>query len=91
MDRNPYKTPLVRMVNYTDPIEVDFEGRKFFAARDYEKVLDYCFGHDWKMYPTTRGRHPAHNAMMEIIPVPRYDFANYDGEECVCVVNSGVS
>ncbi len=66
MDRNPYKTPLVRMVNYTDPIEVDFEGRKFFAARDYEKVLDYCFGHDWKMYPTTKGRQPVHNAMMEI-------------------------
>lgn len=54
MDRNPYKTPLVKMVNYTDPIEVDFEGKKFFAARDYEKVLDYCFGRDWKMYPTTR-------------------------------------
>lgn len=24
----------------------------------------------------------------DIIPVPRYDLANYDGEECVCVVNS---
>lgn len=23
----------------------------------------------------------------DIIPVPRYDIANYDGEECVCVVN----
>lgn len=66
MDRNPYKTPLVKMVNYTDPIEVDFEGRKFFAAKDYKKVLDYCFGRDWKMYPTTRGRHPAHHAVMEI-------------------------
>ena len=24
----------------------------------------------------------------DIIPVPRYDMADYDGEECVCVVNS---
>lgn len=24
----------------------------------------------------------------DIIPVPRYDMANYDGEECICVVNS---
>jgi len=24
----------------------------------------------------------------DIIPVPRYDLANYDGEECICVVNS---
>lgn len=66
MDRNPYKTPLVKMVNYTDPIEVTFEGRKFLAPRDYEKVLDYCFGNDWKMYPTTKGRQPVHNAVMEI-------------------------
>lgn len=24
----------------------------------------------------------------DIVPVPRYDLSNYDGEECVCVVNS---
>lgn len=24
----------------------------------------------------------------DIVPVPRYDMADYDGEECVCVVNS---
>lgn len=24
----------------------------------------------------------------DIIPVPRYDLAHYDGEECICVVNS---
>ncbi|MDO4304345.1 MAG: LicD family protein, partial [Bacillota bacterium] len=66
MDRNPYKVPLVRMSNYTDVIEVDFEGRKFMAPRNYEQVLDYCFGHDWRMYPSTRGRLPLHNAIMEI-------------------------
>ena len=24
----------------------------------------------------------------DIVPVPRYDVANYDGEECVCIINS---
>lgn len=24
----------------------------------------------------------------DIIPVPRYDLTHYDGEECICVVNS---
>ena len=66
MDRNPYKVPLVRMSNYTDCMEIEFEGGKFLAPRDYESVLDYCFGHDWSMYPSTRGRIPAHNAIMEI-------------------------
>lgn len=66
MDRNPYKVPLVRMSNYTDSIDIDFEGRKFLAPREYEEVLNYCFGHDWKMYPSTIGRMPAHNAVMEI-------------------------
>lgn len=66
MDRNPYKTPLVKVVNYTDAIEVEFEGYKFMAPGNYEQVLDYCFGHDWKMYPSVRGRMPAHSAIMEI-------------------------
>ena len=66
MDRNPYKVPLVRMSNYTDTIDMDFNGKKFMAPRDYEAVLDYCFGHDWKKYPTTGGRKPSHKAIMEI-------------------------
>ena len=66
MDRNPYKVPLVKMSNYTDVIEVEFEGRRFYAPREYEAVLDYCFGRDWDKYPSTTGRLPLHNAIMEI-------------------------
>lgn len=66
MDRNPYKTALVRMSNYTDSIDIEFEGNLFKAPRDYEKVLDYCFGHDFMMYPSNRGRIASHNAMMNI-------------------------
>ncbi|MCM1120364.1 MAG: LicD family protein [bacterium] len=65
-DRNPYKTPLVRMSNYVDTVELSFEGHTFMAPRDYENVLDYCFGNDWRKYPSTRGRRPAHNAITEI-------------------------
>lgn len=66
MDRNPYKVPLVEMQNYTDVIELEFEGRKFLAPRNYKAVLDYCFGVDWQLYPTVGGRVPAHNAIMDI-------------------------
>lgn len=66
MDRNPYKVPLVKVSNYTDTIDVAFEGYRFMAPKNYEEVLEYCFGKDWRMYPSTRGRIPAHNAIMEI-------------------------
>lgn len=66
MDRNPYKVSLVKMSNYTDAIELEFEGYKFLAPRNYEEVLTYCFGEDWKMYPSVRGRMPSHNANVEI-------------------------
>ena len=66
MDRNPYKVPLVRASNYIETIDVEFEGYRFMAPQNYEEVLEYCFGKDWRMYPSTRGRIPAHNAIMEI-------------------------
>ncbi len=66
MDRSPYKTPLVRMENYTDPVELKFEGRLFFAPRNYVEVLDYCFGADWSLYPVTESRIPAHNVIMDL-------------------------
>lgn len=66
MDRSPYKVSLVRMSNYTEAIEIDFEGRKFMAPRNYEEVIDYSLGPDWKMYPPTRERVAAHNAIIEI-------------------------
>ena len=66
MDRNPYKTPLVKMTNYTDAIEVEFEGHKFMAAKNYKQVLNYCFGEDWSMYPSTSERVTLHNAIMQI-------------------------
>ena len=66
MKRNAYKVPLVRVSNYTDTTDIEFEGYKFMAPRDYEPVLEYSFGKDWRMYPTVRGRLPSHNAIMEI-------------------------
>ena len=66
MDRSPYKVSLVKMSNYTEAIEMNFEGRMFMAPRIYEEVIDYSLGPDWKMYPPTRERVAAHNAIIEI-------------------------
>lgn len=66
MDRNPYKVPLVNMENYNDSIDIEFEGKMFKAPKHYEKVLNYCFGGDWRLYPSTRERMPLHNAIMDI-------------------------
>lgn len=66
MDRNPYKVPLVRASNYVDTIDMEFEGYKFMAPRNYEEILDYCFGKDWRKYPSLRGRVASHKAIMEI-------------------------
>ena len=66
MDRNPYKVSLVRASNYTDTIDLEFEGYKFMAPKNYEEVLEYCFGKDWSKYPSLRGRIASHKAIMEI-------------------------
>ena len=66
MDRNPYKVPLVRTSNYTDTIDIEFEGYKFMAPKNYEDILEYCFGKDWDKYPSLRGRLASHKAIMEI-------------------------
>lgn len=66
MDRNPYKVPLVKMENYIDSIEIEFEGNYYKAPKNYREVLNYCFGKDWELYPTMRDRMPAHDAIMDI-------------------------
>lgn len=66
MDRNPYKVPLVEMKNYIDPIEIEFEGKCFFAPRNYEGVLSYALGEDWKLYPPPAERLPLHNGIVDI-------------------------
>ena len=66
MDRNPYKVPLVRVSNYTDTIDLEFEGYKFMAPKNYKEILNYCFGEDWNKYPNLRERLASHKAIMEI-------------------------
>ncbi len=66
MDRNPYNVALVEMCNYDFPIELEFEGRMFLAPKNYEAVLNYCFGLDWRRYPSPEERVSLHNAVIEI-------------------------
>lgn len=66
MDRNPYKVDLVKASNFTDAIEMEFEGISVMVPPNYAAVLDYALGEDWRLYPSVRNRMPAHNAIMEI-------------------------
>lgn len=66
MDRNPYNVALVHKDNYKDMVELEFEGSKFYAPKNYVEVLNYCFGKDWNDYPSTNRRVPAHNAIIDI-------------------------
>lgn len=66
VDRSPYNVDLVRKDNFDDAIEVDFEGRKFYAPKHTEGSLEYCFSPDWKLYPNVSGRTPTHDVIMEI-------------------------
>lgn len=78
MDRNPYNVALVEADNFNHTVELDFEGRKYYAPENYEKVLDYCFGLDWRLYPGTESRTALHQAMVEIGDL--YDFES-EGKE----------
>lgn len=66
MDRNPYNVPLVQEGNYNDTIELEFEGHKFLAPRNYKGVLQYCFGTDWRLYSGANSRTPSHEAVIDI-------------------------
>lgn len=66
MDRNPYNVALVKEENYSEAIELDFEGHKFLAPQNYKEVLDYCFGKDWCYYPIVNQRKPQHNAIIDL-------------------------
>ena len=66
LDRDPYNIAFVRRECFDDPIELDFEGHKFFAPRDVHGVLDYCYGHDYMKYLPLARRVPKNDALIEL-------------------------
>ena len=49
--RNPYRTGSNLRKYFEDLIEVEFEGRKFFAPREYDELLRYAYSDDYMMLP----------------------------------------
>lgn len=72
IDRSPYNVDLVRKDNFTDAVELEFEGRQFYAPAYYEGTLEFCFSSDWRLYPNTDERIPTHDAIIEIANL--YDY-----------------
>lgn len=64
--RSPYHTWYLSEEAFNDPIELEFEGHKFLAPRNYEDALSYCFGEDYVLYPKMKDRFPSHFAIVDI-------------------------
>lgn len=66
LDRSPYNIAFVKRECYEHPIELEFEGHMFYAPADYDKVLEYCYGKDYMMYPPLMKRKPKNNALIDL-------------------------
>lgn len=63
--RSPYHAPYLTPECFDNPVEVEFEGHRFFAPKNYDAALSYCFGRDYMMYPPLRKRIPQHYAVID--------------------------
>lgn len=62
--RSPYHTSYLSEEVFDSPIEIEFEGHSFLAPSNYEEALSYCFGADYRLYPTNR--RPNHFAILDL-------------------------
>ena len=49
--RNPFRAGSNLRKYFEDLIEIEFEGHKFFAPRDYDELLRYAYTDDYMMLP----------------------------------------
>ncbi len=54
--RNPYKKGFNQRKYFEDICEVEFEGHKFPAPREYDDFLQHCYGKDYMKLPLPRQR-----------------------------------
>lgn len=66
MDRSPYNIGFAKRVCFDDPIEIEFEGYKFYAPRDLKGVLHYCYGADYMQYLPMEKRVPKNDVLIDI-------------------------
>jgi len=61
--RFPFNEAFARDSAFENMVELEFEGHKFFAPKEYDKALEFAFGKDYMMYPASRS--PQHFAMVD--------------------------
>ena len=66
LDRSPYNIGFVKRECFDDPVEIEFEGYKFFAPKDTQGVLEYCYGKDYMQYLPLYKRKPKNDALIEL-------------------------
>ena len=66
MDRSPYNIGFVKRECFDDPMEIEFEGHKFYAPKDYTGVMDYCYGKDHMKYLPIARRAPKNDALIDL-------------------------
>jgi len=64
--RSPYHTYYLSDEAFNDPVELEFEGHKFFSPRKYQDTLAYCYGSDFMLYPVMEQRFPSHFAVIDL-------------------------
>lgn len=65
--RSPYKAYFLSDDAFNDRIELEFEGHKFFAPKDYDAALTYVYGADYMLYPgNVAHRTPDHSVIVEL-------------------------
>lgn len=66
LDRSPYNVGFVKRECFDEPMEIEFEGYKFFAPKDCVSVLNYCYGKDFMKYLPILKREPKNDALIEL-------------------------
>lgn len=66
LDRSPYNIGFVKRECFDDPMEIEFEGHKFYAPKDYTGVMNYCYGKDHMKYLPLSRRRPKNDALIDL-------------------------
>ena len=66
LDRSPYNIGFVKRECFDEAIEIEFEGYKFYAPKNINEVLNYCYGKDYMQYLPIDKRVPKNDALIDI-------------------------
>lgn len=73
MERSPFDVDLLRMDNFDEALEMDFEGLRVLAPKHYVESMEFCFSKDWELYPDIGMRKMHHNVLVDIGDLYSYE------------------